>query len=149
MSIYVLQAAKFMADRSGWTLSNLELQKILYIAQMFHLGRHGTSLVGGNFEAWDLGPVHPVLYHEVKRFGADPVTEINCPGGIEEGTEKELLKEAVDELSKRTGGQLVSITHWEEGAWAKNYIPGARGRIIPTEDIIDEYRHREAATKAG
>ena len=120
-------SAKFMADRSGWTLSNLESPKIPYIAQTFHLGRHGTSLVGGDFEACDLGPVHTVLDYDVKRFGANPVTEINCPGGIEEGTEKELLKHALDELSKRTGGQLVSITHWEQGACAKNYIPRREG----------------------
>ena len=148
MSINVLQAGRYMAGRSGWTLSNLELQKILYIAHMFHLGRHGTALVGGEFQAWDLGPVHPILYRKVKRFGADPVTEIDFPGNIEEGTAKDLLSEAVDELSGKTGAQLVAITHWEDGAWAKNYIPGVRGRIIPTEDIIDEYRHREAAAAA-
>ena len=55
MPIHVLQAAKYMADRSGWNLSNLELQKILYIAHMFHLGRHSTALVRGEFQAWDLG----------------------------------------------------------------------------------------------
>ena len=147
MSIHVLQAAKFMASHSGWRLSNLELQKMLYIAHMFHLGIHETPLVSGDFEAWDLGPVHPILYHEVKRFGADPVTEVNFPGNIEEGTEQDLLSEAVDQLSKKTGGQLVEITHWEHGAWAKNYIPGVRGRIIPMRDIIDEYRRRETASK--
>ena len=147
MSIYVLQAAKYMASRSGWILSNLELQKILYIAHMFHLGRHGTALVGGEFQAWDLGPVHPVLYRAVRQFGADPVTQIDFPGNIEEGTEKDLLSEAVDELSGKTGAQLVAITHWEDGAWAKNYKPGVRGQVIPTKDIIDEYRRREAAAK--
>ena len=133
MSIHVLQAAKFMASRSGWKLSNLELQKILYIAHMFHLGIHDTPLVWGDFEAWDLGPVHPILYHEVKRFGADPVTEVNFPENIEEGTEQDLLGEAVDQLSKKTGGQLVAITHWEHGAWAKKLHSRGQGPDNPNE----------------
>ena len=49
MSVHVLQAAKFAAGRSGWTLSNLALQKIIYVAHMLHLGTHGRPLVKGGF----------------------------------------------------------------------------------------------------
>jgi len=38
MTVSASAAAKRMCERSGWTLSNLELQKLLYIAHMFHLG---------------------------------------------------------------------------------------------------------------
>mgnify|MGYP006283548483 CR=1 FL=1 len=79
MTVSVLSAAKRLAARSGWTLSNLELQKILYLAHMVHLGRtDGAPLVHGLFEAWDYGPVHPDLYHRVKIFGSSPVK--NIPG---------------------------------------------------------------------
>lgn len=146
MSVHVLQAAKFAAVRSDWTLSNLELQKIIYIAHMFHLGIYETPLVDGDFEAWDLGPVHPILYHHIKRFGAGPVTRIRSRNGdIEDGSERTLLEQAVDSLRKKTGSQLVAITHWNDGAWARNYRPGVRNRKIPQEDIIDEYRRRTAA----
>lgn len=30
------------------------------------------------------------------------------------------------------------------GAWAKHYIPGARGVTIPNADIVDEYNKRTA-----
>ncbi|RWO77206.1 type II toxin-antitoxin system antitoxin SocA domain-containing protein [Mesorhizobium sp.] len=66
MTLHVLSAAKHLAKQSGWSLSNLELQKILYLAHMFYLGRTGEPLVSGHFEAWDYGPVHPDLYHRVK-----------------------------------------------------------------------------------
>ena len=149
MSVHVLQAAKFVAGRSGWTLSNLALQKILYIAHMLHLGIYGRPLVKGDFQAWDLGPVHPTLYHHVKHFGAGYVTNVRYPAGSIEGdTENTILHQAVDVLSQKTGGQLVAITHWPEGAWARNYIPGARHRIIPQGDIVDEYRKREAEQKS-
>lgn len=144
MSVHVLQAAKFASERSGWSLSNLELQKIVYLANMIHLGHYGRPLVQGCFEAWDFGPVHPTLYRHVKRFGAGPVTAISCNAGPLQGeSESSLLHEAVDILSKKTGGQLVSITHWSKGAWARNYSPGERNRIISNEDVVDEYRERE------
>lgn len=143
MAIPALQAAKAMGEYSGWSLSNLEMQKLLYIAHMFHLGIHGSPLVYGNFEAWDLGPVHPVLYHKAKIFGARPVRNIfrSIPK-LEEGTELGTLNNTVKELMNLDSAMLVNITHWHGGAWARNYVPGKRGTIIPDSHIEDEYKRR-------
>ena len=144
MAISILSAAKRLGEKSKWTLSNLAMQKLAYIAHMFHLGMHGGSpLVYGNFEAWEYGPVHPTLYHEVKAFGSDPVQDIflSVPP-MTEGTETVLLDSAVAQLSDSTS-RLVAITHWKDGAWAKNYIPGMKGVPIPNEDIRQEYIDRQ------
>ena len=37
MSIDVLQAAKYLAQKSGWDLTHLELQKMIYLAHMVFL----------------------------------------------------------------------------------------------------------------
>ena len=42
----------------------------------------------------------------------------------------------------RAGAQLVAITHWQKGAWAKHYRPEVRHCIIPNSDILKEYRAR-------
>ncbi len=141
MTIPVLSAAERLARRSEWSLSNLELQKILYLAHMFHLGRTGASLVAGDFEAWDYGPVHPTLYHRVKVFGSGPVKNIfhDIPE-IPAGTARNILDEAHDALGNLGPGRLVNATHRKGGAWASNYVPGARGIVIPGEDILNEYR---------
>ncbi len=77
MSVNVLSAAKELGKCSNWTLSNLEMQKMLYIAHMFFMGtRDGNLLLNGYFEAWDLGPVHPDLYREAKIYGSRPVRNI-------------------------------------------------------------------------
>ena len=148
MSIDILQAGKLVAARSGWTLTNLSLQKIIYIAHMFHLGTYDDTLVSGDFEAWDLGPVHPDLYHHVKRFGAGPVTSIRTTMPST-GRENEIstLSEAFDVLGRKTPGQLVAITHWSKGAWAKNYVRGIRSRIIPRSDIVNEYHARRESRR--
>lgn len=142
MTVSVLSAAKHLAARSGWRLSNLELQKILYLAHMFYLGRNnGQPLVSGNFEAWDYGPVHPSLYHAAKMFGSDPVGNIfHSTPDIPDGPERAILDEAYQSLGNASSSRLVSATHRTGGAWYKNYRPGVRHLTIPNEDILQEYR---------
>lgn len=144
--VSALAAARRMCARSDWTLTNLQLQKMLYLAQMMHLGTTGERLLNGTFEAWDYGPVLPNVYGQVKTFGSGPIRNIFYGIGdvTDEGRAK-MLDEAYDQLSQKSAGQLVSITHWKNGAWARNYIPGVRGLIIPDPDIIDEYNRRLVA----
>ncbi|MBV9551125.1 MAG: DUF4065 domain-containing protein [Alphaproteobacteria bacterium] len=137
--IHPLAAARRLCKQSGWTLSNLQLQKILYLAQMFHLGKKSTRLVDGDFEAWAYGPVLPQVYSQTKIFGGGPVREVFGAAPIFDEERAAMLDEAALELGKLSAGRLVSITHWKEGAWAKYYQPDVRGIKIPDQAIIDEY----------
>lgn len=151
MTVSPMAAAKHMCARSGWELSNLSLQKMLYLAQMIYMGEHeGQRLIDGTFEAWAYGPVLPSVYGQAKAFGKNPIKNVfhGVPPVADEGCQK-MLDDAFDALSKKTPGQLVSITHWKEGAWANNYIPGAFGVPIPDKDILDEYRKRADFQQAG
>lgn len=141
MTVNVLDAARHMAKRSDWSLSNLKLQKLIYLAHMFYMGRHdGEPLVHGSFEAWDYGPVHPDLYHKVKVYGSDPVKTILARQKLAKTSqEATILNEAYDALGDTRAGQLVNATHRKGGAWDINYVPGARRVIIPNEDILVEY----------
>ena len=137
-------AARRMCERSDWTLTNLELQKMLYLAQMMFMGTHGGErLLNGTFEAWDYGPVIPVLYSQVKAFGSGPIKDVFFGvGEVKNPDRAKMLDDAYDQLSKKTAGQLVSITHWNNGAWAKHYRPSVLGMTIPDADILQEYRDR-------
>lgn len=145
MPTTALAAAKRLCELSRWGLTNLQLQKILYIAQMMYLGRNGGQLplVKETFEAWDYGPVVPELYHTAKVFGNNPV--LNVFHGISDflpAGEANLLQQVYEETSSITPAKLVSMTHWENGAWAKHYRPGAMGVEIPNKDIYQEYLDR-------
>ena len=76
MTISVFAAAKHLGKQTGWSIWNLDMQKILYIAHRYHLFKYDEPLVDGLFEAWNYGPVHPELYHYAKAFGANPVKNI-------------------------------------------------------------------------
>ena len=49
--VSTFSVAKSFCNKSGWTLSNLELQKMIYLAHMFYMGKHDKheSLIGGVF----------------------------------------------------------------------------------------------------
>lgn len=146
MTVNVLAAAKHMAKRSNWTLSNLQLQKLIYLAHMFHLGRTGEPLVYGSFEAWDYGPVHPQLYHAVKMFGSGAVSDVfPLTENIDGRPEAAILDEAYVALGHARPGQLVNATHKKGGAWDNNYIPGTRGCIIPNGEILGEFQRMQNA----
>ena len=144
--VSIFSAAKRLCEKSGWSLTHLEVQKMAYLAQMFFMGqRDGTPLISGTFEAWDFGPVHPALYHELKVYGAEIIgpeafQAYSTVPDAHEGAS--FLDAAVDELPRE---KLVGITHWREGAWRKNYKPMVRGIRIPNSDILEEYRKRQNA----
>ena len=126
-------------------MSNLELQKILYLAHMFHLGRTGQPLVFERFEAWDYGPVIPDLYHRVKGFGNGPVRNVfHWVPAVPPGPEYDTIRESADATRHTSPSRLVAITHWDRGAWAQCYRPGVAGISIPNDLIAAEYRAREA-----
>lgn len=141
----LIGTARRICEIEGWGTTNLRLQKLLYICHMVCLGRLGRPLISQNFEAWTYGPVVPVLYHILKIYGAEPINEIRLRHGEKPSPEEDaIIQEVCGLLKEATGGQLVSLTHKEGGAWSRNYNGGSSGNIIKTDDIINEYRERFA-----
>src|SRR5882757_6997431 len=63
------------ARSRGHHISNLKLQKLLFLCHAFYLVETGRPLVRGSFEAWQYGPVHREAYDAFKVYGAKPITE--------------------------------------------------------------------------
>ena len=108
---------------------------------MFMLGRNARPLVYGNFEAWDYGPIHPILFDRLSGSGARPVRNIFYGVlKISDDMAQDILDEAHDALCHLGPGGLVRCSHRQGGAWAKNYVPGVRGNVISDDDLLEEYR---------
>jgi uncharacterized phage-associated protein len=141
-----MQAARKVCEHGSWTVTNLGLQKILYIAHMLYMGENnGARLIDTTFEAWDYGPVSPQVYQRVKMFGANPIQDVffGEPRPMD-GMRDAHLHNVCTHLSSKKPAELVAITHWKDGAWAKHYRPNTHGIVIPDLDILDEYRRRAA-----
>lgn len=136
---------KVICERGGWGVTNLQLQKMLYMTQMGYMGLHsGARLADAEFEAWDYGPVEPNLYRKVRMFGSSPVQNVFFQARPFKPDDErlEFIVNATDRLLKLRPGDLVDITHWSKGAWAKSYVPGTKGIKIPDKDILEEYNAR-------
>ena len=140
MAASIMQVARTLGSLSGWSLSNLELQKMAYISEMLHLGRFGVPLIDEEWQAWDYGPVQPDLYHKVKAYGNSPVRDVFTMPSLVEGTsEHNSVRETHNLMRSMRPGQMVNVTHQAGGAWANNYQTGLRGVRIPKEQIRAEY----------
>lgn len=152
MSIYNPAAIANYFLRKEWGedkpgLTQMQLHKLVYIAHGWHLATTGEPLVNRPAEAWKHGPVFSGLYHSVKRFGSDPVTELVEPdfdiflGGSEpaevpvsDARTRQLLDWVWKEYGHLSGGKLRSMTHAEGTPW---YITwhDRWGKVVRGTDI--------------
>jgi uncharacterized phage-associated protein len=147
MSARLQSVAKYICEKSDWSISNLELQKLMYLAQMIHMGRKdGSKLFSGSFEAWDYGPVIPDLYHKLKGYGSESVPDVfdDALSFRADDPRRKIMDDVCERFLKYSAGDLVEITHWKDGAWAKHYVPKARHIRIPDNDIWQEYKSRQS-----
>ena len=141
-----IDAGKTLCELSGWKMSNLRLQKVLYIAHMYHLGTKKRPLVKETFEAWMYGPVEPKLYRYCRFYGRNGIPNIFPIGSGVNGNshEYETLR-TINEMTKDISSvKLLKFTHSDKGAWKKVYNGGERGLPIPN-DLIEQEHHDQRA----
>ena len=143
MSVNVFVAAKTLGECCEWRVSNLTMQKLLYLANLDYMGKNDKPLIDSPFEAWDYGPVQPLLYYKLRRFGARDVCDVffneECLTPDDDEKEFDVLNR-MSKLWHVKPGVLVRFTHGDGGGWAKVYEPGVMSRIIPNEAIKAEYK---------
>ncbi|MCW7548437.1 DUF4065 domain-containing protein [Photorhabdus sp. APURE] len=114
-------------------LTPMKLQKLMFYAQSWHLKIHNDPLVDDFFAKWQYGPVIPSLYHEVKRYGANPIcrtisTLLNTEEGFaivtptipKEDTRTDvLIDKIINVYGPLRGTQLSYLTHLPGTAWSE------------------------------
>ncbi len=141
-------AAKTVASLCHFDVTNLKLQKLLYLAHMMYLGTYHKRLIDGHFEAWNLGPVEPDIYHLLKAYGNSKIHDVFGNDGFPKGSsEYRTIKSVIDQLGNASASLLVQITHQDFGAWAENFDPRIRGIKIPDADILGEYNTRRERSR--
>ena len=139
--VHAVEIANFFIRSGQGEYSPLKIQKLIYIASLLHIRRFGKSLVRESFQAWEYGPVISTLYHKLKQYGRLHVRRPikTYDPAVLSDDQIEILKLVDESFGCMPPSKLVRITHDKDGAWAKNYVAGAKVSI-PEEDIIDEAR---------
>jgi len=150
MIVSVFESAAYLYDQSAWKINNLQLQKLLFFAQMISLGKHDQELLKEDFYAWDYGPVNAELYNDVKIYGPSPIGQIPSSRKIEPvGLQRSILDITFRSFENLSPSELIRLTHWEHGAWVKYYSSGYDSVVIPKQAIKDEYDERARRFEAG
>jgi len=141
------------ARERGISCSNLKLQKLLYFTHGQWLIKKEQPLISGTFEAWEHGPVHPLIYQAFKKFGALPIVEnakaidpvTRQQKDIPSLTDIDILdavRSVVTSLGHLSGSQLRNLTHSPNGPWkfvVENSNESANIGLQISNDVIRKY----------
>ncbi|QAR36938.1 Panacea domain-containing protein [Lactiplantibacillus plantarum] len=146
-----------LANRSGKTITNLKLQKILYFVNAKYLvDNQGMALMDEKFQRWAYGPVMYNVYSNFRDCGAGAIEEtvgtfeLNQDNPFEskynpfdddkiDSSVKSVAKAVFDSLIDVDPFKLVRFTH-EESLWS-SYKEQIDQRTAPeyTDDEIYKY----------
>ncbi|HKP38495.1 MAG TPA: type II toxin-antitoxin system antitoxin SocA domain-containing protein [Pyrinomonadaceae bacterium] len=132
-----------IAISAGRRLTNMQVQKLVYIAHGYSLAILREPLIKQMVQAWRYGPVVPDLYHALRKHGSGVVTEpINILSREKlSETDRVLLTNVEKAYARFTGPQLSTMTHREGTPWRQVYDPKAEfnNDVIPNDLIQQHY----------
>jgi uncharacterized phage-associated protein len=150
--------------RKGVPLTQMQLQKLVYLAHGWTLGLTGQPLTVEQPQAWDYGPVYPDLYDHTKLFGRSPITREITSDDDEPArffgrthnaapyratlspVERSIIEQVWSRYGRLSGARLSAMTHQPDTPWSQTYN-GGKNRSIPNELIQAHYI--ELAERAG
>lgn len=128
-----------LAREHGKQLTNMQLQKLVFLAHGYCLAVLGRPLHFHHTHAWQWGPVIPKLYKALQRYGSEFVTEpLQTDDAVDPDSEEaEIIKGVLDAYGHYTGGQLLALTHRPNTPWSQTW---AREKFaVIDDDLIAGY----------
>lgn len=122
-----------------WELSKVKLQKLLYFAQAWALGKHSQELFPDDFVAWELGPALKDLHESMR--DCEKVVPLEVPGSnLERLTNGDMqyLDSVLAFYGDMTKEELVDLAH-QDSVWKT----ALRDAIIPKDEIKALYMDRQ------
>ncbi len=160
------------SEEKGLAITHMQLQKLAYFANGWHLALGGKPMIRQRFEAWKFGPVCDSIYHAFKENGSAPIGDLAAVVDWDAEGEpvinprlpkvdpdsdfaRRLIHRIVEKYGVLSGAQLSKLTHAENGAWWKAWVThdgqNREGTDLLDEDIreeFDSYR-RKPSTEAA
>jgi uncharacterized phage-associated protein len=158
-----------MAAAEGRQLTQMQLQKLAYLAHGWNLAVNGVPLVSDEMQAWDYGPVFPMLYEHAKYFGSSPIPrpltdkddnriefffadEAGAgPGKPYVASLSDAERAVIDHVWRRYGTysafKLSDLTHKPGSPWFETYF--GHGKSAPIENDLVRKHYLELAERAA
>ena len=129
-----------LAREAGESLTPMQVLKLVYIAHGWMLALYNRPLIKDEIQAWQYGPVIPILYNQVRNFRSGPVQSVAPVDGEElDLKEADLVRQVYEQYGHLSGPALSRMTHAKETPWEIVYQPNSFGLVIPDDLIEDHY----------
>ena len=137
-----------MAGDGDRQLTNMQVQKLVFLAHGYTLALLDRPLYFNNTHAWQWGPVVPKLYKALQKYGSGYVAEaISAEDELDTNSKDyEVLQGVWKAYRTYSGPQLSELTHRPNTPWSKTWNSEKFG-IIPTDDIQTYYRDLVSTAK--
>lgn len=141
-----------LAQGASGGLTQMQVQKLVYLAHAWTLAGLDQPLIEDPVEAWKFGPVIRKLYSALSRYGRDKISREICWGEdtiLFSGDDGDIAEELLTPLEaaivesiwdiygKYPAFKLSALTHEPDSPWSQTYDERTN-RIIP-EPLIKEY----------
>lgn len=148
----VASATIRVALAEGHPISNLQLQKILYLCQLAYVRDRARLLFGEDIVAWQYGPVVKEAYHEYSYRGASSLKKAHMtkrdwrkdaavPVEELDDDAMSVIKSVVKAWCERPMWDLVGETHKKGGPWDMVYNPEGKPAGAGYDDVIDPWTY--------
>ena len=123
----------------------LQIQKLVYFAHGWMLGLYGRPLIREQFEAWEYGPVVPVVYYCLSHH-RDQQVKVVVPVHPDadiplDATEEDLAQKVFNKYHGYSGLQMSAVTHASGTPW---HTVRRAGRTLIPNSLIQKYYGRFA-----
>ncbi|WP_133179374.1 Panacea domain-containing protein [Shewanella decolorationis] len=136
------------AHERGLQLTQMQLQKLVYVTHGLSLATRGLPMINENVNAWQYGPVIPEVYHRFKIYGNQNIDFYSLPEAkfpqMIDAESMNLISITLDNFGSLNGGQLSEMAHRSGSPWHSVWFDGCgnevRGAIISNDLIRQHYQ---------
>ena len=137
-----------IVNRGPHQITNLKMQKLLYVVFGFHAASYDEELFYDPIEAWKYGPVVQSVYYQLNHHRRNPIeTPISLPDGsvpmVFDGENEAIdsLKSVLNIIGHKSAIDLMVWSHKSGSPWDQVYNGNGSGiKKIGKDEIRDFFR---------
>lgn len=133
----LFSVTRTLLEKLGYRATNLQIQKLVYIAFGFYAAEYDRYLFSNGIEAWQYGPVIPDLYRELKARDSRQISEAKP---VVDPEVLGIIDDVVRTYGREKASFLVDYTHAENTPWS-NVYDGSSHKEIPKQLIKAYYKN--------
>ena len=120
------------------TVSITQLLKLVYISHGWYLAIYSAPLIKNQVQAWQYGPVIPVIYVAFRRQGIDSMKVVPIVAKLLMTKDETLLKQIYEIYGEMPSYQLADLIKKHGSPWDLTIRIAGNYSII-LDDIIKDY----------